>query len=201
MIFVFDLDDTISKTHEFSVEYISKFLKEHNWPYKQISYEGRFAERNFDWDMDTAKSWYKQYGDEMMAHFPCKKNAVKLLQHLHKDGHIIVIATARATDWHVHPNELTLKWLNDNKIPYDKVFIGRIDKEKICDEVDADYFIDDDLGIISRVEEYFQKKGKGKAFLATSNFNKNLETPEGVTRFADFKELASQLNVKIEINP
>ena len=79
MIFVFDLDDTICETDLYSEKYIKKFIKENNLPYKQVAKNVRFAESKFDWNMDAALKWYKKYGDDMMAEFPCKKNAVKFL--------------------------------------------------------------------------------------------------------------------------
>lgn len=190
MVFVFDLDDTICETDGYSETYIQDFIKFHNLPYKKIATIVRFAESKFDWDRETALKWYKEFGDQMMAEFPCKKNAAEFLQSIHKARHKIVIATARATDWHTNPRELTLKWLADNEIPYDKIYIGRIDKEKICEEVNADFFIDDDIAILERVSNYFASVGGNKqAFLATSNYNKALPVPNGVIRVKDFKDL------------
>ncbi len=109
MIFVFDLDDTICDTDGYSEKYIREFITKYNLPYKQIATNVRFAERKFDWDTKTALEWYKEFGDQMMAEFPCKKNAVEFLQAIHNAGHKIVIATDRATDWHTNPKEITLK--------------------------------------------------------------------------------------------
>ena len=170
---------------------------EHNLPYRQIASDVRFAESKFDWSVDEALKWYKTYGDEMMLEFPCKANAVRCINVLKESGHRIVIATARATDWHTQPKEVTSKWLADNKIPYDKIYIGRIDKEKICEEVNADFFIDDDLAIVDKVANYFASVGGNKqAFLATTNYNKDLSVPNGVIRVKDFDDLAKRLENK-----
>ena len=190
MVFVFDLDDTLSETDSYSENYICDFLSAHNLPYKLINSNARFADGKFDWDTETAIKWYKQFGDQMMTEFPCKKNVVNLLQKIHAAGHRIVIATARATDWHTDPEGITLKWLAVNKIPYDDVYIGRVDKEKICEEVDADFFIDDDLSLTGRVANFFAQSRKHRqAFLTTTNFNHGLPVPNGVIRVADFEEL------------
>ncbi len=191
MVFVFDLDDTLCDTDGYSEEYISNFFITHNLPYKQIVKDVRFAEAKFDWDFETANKWYKEFGDEMMLHFPTKPNVTEVLNKLHKQGHKIVIATARATDWHTKPEQITLQWLKNNHLPYDKVYIGRIDKEKICEEENADFFVDDDLNIVSRVAEYFRQNGRGKAFLSTSNFNKDLPVEDGIRRIDCIDEILS----------
>lgn len=197
MVFVVDLDDTICDTDGYSEKYICEFIATHKLPYKQVATNVRFAESKFDWDTETALKWYKEFGDQMMAEFPCKKNAVKFLQSIHKARQKIVIATARATDWHTQPKEVTLKWLADNKIPYDKIYIGRIDKEKICEEVSADFFIDDDLTVVSKVANYFASIGGNKqAFLSTTNYNKDLSVPSGVIRVKDFDDLAKRIDSK-----
>ncbi len=197
MIFVFDLDDTICETDGYSEKYIREFISEHDLPYKQIATNVRFAERKFDWDTETALKWYKEFGDKMMAEFPCKKGAVKFLQDLHNAGHKIVIATARATDWHTNPQEVTIKWLAHNKIPYDNIFVGRIDKEKICEEVDADIFVDDDLNIVKRVADYFGEQSEKKSFLFSSAYNKSLSVPNNIVRIDDYDELQKQISLHI----
>lgn len=195
MIFVFDLDDTICDTDGYSEKYIKNFIKKNNLPYKQIAKNVRFAEAKFDWDEKTAIKWYKEFGDEMMAEFPCKKGAKELLNLLHDAGHKIIIATARATDWHTNPEDITIKWLKDNNIKYDKIYIGRIDKENICKDENADVFIDDDIKITTKVAETFANQNKF-VYLSTTNYNKNLECPSGVKRVKNFGEFINKLKKK-----
>lgn len=187
MVFVFDLDDTICDTDGYSEKYILDFFKMNNWNYKQIAKDVRFAEKKFDWDMDTALHWYKTYGDAMMANFPCKEGRVDVLRILKSRGHRIVIATARATDWHTDPEGVTLKWLEDNEIPYDKLYVGRVDKEFICEEENADVFVDDDIDITGKVASHLGDKIK--VFLSNTGYNKIIQTPRGVDRIDDFEDL------------
>lgn len=191
MIFVIDLDDTVCDTNDYSVQYIKNFIKKNNLPYKQISTTSRFAERQFDWPMDVALNWYKTYGDDMMLEFPAKNGAIETINKLHNEGHTIVIATARANDWHTDPEGLTKTWLKTNDLHYDKLYCGRIDKEKICEEVDADIFIDDDLKITENVLKHFtdSKKDYAKVFLMNSNYNKDFETSNEIIRVSNFNEI------------
>lgn len=198
MVFVFDLDDTICDSDGYSKDYILKFFAEHNLPFKQITENARFAEKYFDWDEETALKWYKKYGDKMMLEFPDKNNAIQIINKLFDAGHKIVIATARATDWHFEPEKTTLEWLSKNNLNYHKVYIGRLDKEKICEEENADVFVDDSLSITESVAKHFalaNKKGK-KVFLSTTKYNKNLEAPQGVERVNNFEEMLKKLNIK-----
>ena len=195
MVFVFDLDDTVCETDAYSEYYIKKFIKDNKLPYKQVASVVRFAEKKFDWDTETALKWYKTYGDQMMKEFPCKPDAIKVINALYDMGHTIVFATARANDWHTDPEGLTYEWLKNNGIKYSKIYIGRVDKEKICEDEHADIFIDDDIKITGRVAEHFAdgKTKKCKSFLMTTNYNKPLEIANGVERVSGFADFAIRL--------
>ncbi len=188
MIFVFDLDDTVIDTDGYSEKYIKNFFEKHNLPYKQIFNVARFAEKKFDWDNETALEWYKTYGDQMMLEFPFNKDAKEVINRLYDLGNTIVIATARANDWHVDPEGITKKWLEQNELKYHKLYIGRIDKEKICEEINADFFLDDDLKITARVGAYFNARGRGISCLFNTAYNQNLEEDVNVVRVKSFKE-------------
>lgn len=201
MIFVFDLDDTVCDTDKYSELYILNYFKENNLAYKKVNDIARFAEKKFDWDLDTALSWYKEYGDEMMFNFPCKKGALEVINSLYDAGHTIIIATARANDWHSEPERITKEWLVKVGLKYHKLHIGRIDKEKICEEENANYFIDDDIKITSKVSEYFDncKRENCKCFLMSSDYNKTLKENPNVIRVSDFDEFIKKVEVINEI--
>ena len=195
MVFVFDIDDTLCDTDGYSETYMLKFFKENNLPYKFVSSNVRFAEMKFDWDKDTALDWYKTYGDEMMLNFPCKKDVVSTLNYIHNLGHKIIIATARATDWHTDPESITLNWLKNNNIWYDKIYIGRIDKEKICEDENADVFVDDDTEITQKVLNYFNDSPGKFVFLPNTNYNQSKIISKKIQRINNFKEIIKLLNI------
>ena len=196
MVFVFDLDDTICDTDGYSEMYIKEFFVRYHFPYKQIATNVRFAEKKFDWDDETALNWYKEFGDEMMEEFPCKPHAVELINRLYHAGHNIVIATARATDWHTDPEGVTLKWIDKVGLKYTRLYIDRIDKEKICEETNADVFVDDDLKITERVAKYFEGKPNKRVFLSTTNYNRFKLPPDGVERVRDFYDFERKLGLE-----
>lgn len=195
MVFVFDLDDTICDTDGYSEYFINKFIQDRGLPIKQIAKNVRFAEMKFDWSRDEALSWYKQYGDEMFLYFPVKGNAVEVINKLYDDGHTIIISTARATNWHNEPEKMTLEWLEKVGLKYHKIYVGRNDKEKICETENADVFIDDDINIILRVNDYFKSKNKGYVFLSKTNYNQTLEIPNHITVVNNLNEMLKYLNL------
>ena len=188
MVFVFDLDDTVCDTDSYSEEFIVKFFAERGLPLKKINDISRFADGKFDWTEEQALAWYKQYGDKMMREFPVKKDAVKAINALYDSGHTIVIATARAGDWHTNPEENTLYWLKNNGVKYHKLYMGRVDKEEICLSENADFFIDDDISLVQKVASH-KGNEKMKVFLASTPYNKTVETPQGVIRVDSVYEM------------
>lgn len=189
MVFIFDLDDTVCDTDGYSTNYINNFLEKHHLPFGKIKEISRFAEEKFSWDKDTALCWYKTYGDQMMAKFPCKPGAIEVINNLYDNGHTIIIATARATDWHTDPENITLNWLNECGIKYHKIYMGRVDKEQICASENADVFMDDDLKIAYNVANH-PHNAKTKVFLMNTDYNLTQPTPTGVTRINSMNEMA-----------
>ena len=82
------------------------------------------------------------------------------------------------------------------------MYARRIDKELICEQENADFFIDDDLKTTARVAEHFKERNNScKSLLMTSEFNSTKEEAEGVTRVMDFYHLAEMLkDYDIEIS-
>ena len=195
MVFVFDLDDTLCDTDGYSKKYILNFFKQNNLPYKQACNNARFADGLFDWTHEEALSWYKIYGDEMMLNFPCKNNVVEVINYLYDNGHKIVIATARATDWHTNPEQITKLWLENNGIKYHKLYCGRFDKEYICEEVGADVFVDDDIKITSNVATYLEDKNI-KAMLMTTRYNIDKQYSNKVVRINDLQDMLNVISEK-----
>lgn len=192
MVFVFDVDDTLCDTDGYSEKYISKFIAENNLNIKQIATVVRYAEMKFDWTLEQALAWYKVYGDQMALEFPPKPKAKEVVNALHDMGHRIVLATARDTDWHAEPEKITRQWLAKNGFKFDELYIGRVDKEQVCIAENADFFVDDDIKICTRV----LNDSKTVPFLSRTNYNETLEKPNGLKTIKDLSillELAEEM--------
>lgn len=195
MVFVFDIDDTISETDAYSEYYITRFLKENNLPYVKVRDNTRYAEAKFSWDGATALKWYKCFGDEMMREFPCKQYAREVVNTLHDMGHKVVIATARSKTWHDDPLGVTTDWLEKQHIKYDKLYVGRSDKENICQIENADYFLDDDVELCTKVANL---NSKTKSLLFNTDYNKTVEISPKITRVNSFLEVPKIAKVPFE---
>ena len=74
-----------------------------------------------------------------------REDVVDVIKKLREDGHKIYIITARDSEFHNNPYELSKTWLNKNNIEYDKLIVDARDKAKICREQNIEIFIDDKL--------------------------------------------------------
>lgn len=74
-----------------------------------------------------------------------RENAVEVIQRLQKEGHKIIIITARSSEFHDDPYLLSENWLKKNNITYDKLIVNAREKGSICKEENIDIFIDDQL--------------------------------------------------------
>ena len=72
-----------------------------------------------------------------------REDVVDVIKKLRKDGHKIYIITARDSEFHNDPYELSKTWLDKNNIEYDKLIVNARDKVKICKEQNVNIFIDD----------------------------------------------------------
>jgi len=76
-----------------------------------------------------------------------------------------------------------------------------VDKEKVYEEENADFFVDDDIKITQKVGEHFWLKDKPfQAFLMTSNYNKGHLPEDHIEKVDDFDDFARCLkNFGIEL--
>lgn len=196
MIFIFDIDETISETSECGKEYMRKYFENNNLLYKSKKENYKYPEDQFDWTYEEAHEWYKENGDKMLLSFSCFDGAVETINKLYEAGHEIIFATARSTDWYVTPVESTRKWLKINNIKYNKLYTGRVDKEKICEMENANIFVDDNLETCLRVAEYF-KGTKNKVFLMSAGNENVNDLPENVIKIDFVKEIIKILKLDI----
>lgn len=193
MKIVFDLDDTVCMTNEYSDYYILKYIKDNNLKIEKIRDVSRFADGKYDWNEEQAKNWYRKNGDKMMSEFPCKPKAIEIINYLKDKGHTISIVTARSSDWHIDPVKVSIEWLKKNNIKYSEICFGRNDKENVCKEINADVFVDDDLEITKNVAKVFAGQNNKAVFLMNSDYNNQFKEAEGVIRINNFDELLEKL--------
>lgn len=143
-----DIDDTISDTFEVQFNqaqyYTINTLKRDGKIRELTNINSHFYNRYLhDWSQEEEMNFFTQYYKEGLEKIRPKMYAVETIKKLKEEGNKIILITARF-DWaNVNVEEVTLKWLKDNNIEYDKLIINALDKSKIAIDNKIDVFLDD----------------------------------------------------------
>lgn len=175
-----DIDDTISDTYNTMIPYAQKYTIEDlkrsgdiNKKYETITH--KYIQFMHGWNEKEDLGFWDKYYEEMVSAVKVKPFAREIMEKLHKDNKIIII-TARWEKENKTIQPITLKWLKDNKIPYDKIIFDSHDKLKIAKENDIDLFIDDSIKNCKDVSE-----GGIKTFIMDAMLNRTY-SDEKITR-------------------
>lgn len=108
----------------------------------------------FDWSKDEIKNFYHANIERIAKNLKVKDRAKEYIDKLQKDGHTILIISARDNGDYVDPLKLTLEWLKEQEISYDELILTQspIQKVKVCQEKRIDIMIDDSITVCSNVE-------------------------------------------------
>lgn len=143
MVIGIDMDDTICSTNELIIEVADQYDKEvlGGSGVKNINaYE--FTEM-MGWPKEMKGQFFADRLEYIMSHSPIKEGAKEVINRLHDEGNKIVIISFRKNKYLKDPYKLTIDWLNENGIKYDKVFVNTGTKEDECLENNVKLFIDD----------------------------------------------------------
>ena len=187
-----DLDDTLSQT-------MSAIVNFHNNTYGTNLVLEKLK------DGASYKSWGGTLEDDIKKihdfhlspyglDLPTVKGAYEVLKKLKKNNELYII-TARNDDIRKDTEE----WVNKN---YPNIFTGiyftnhfannsaTTTKRKVCDDLDIDIFIDDNLQYV--IDCIKQNR---KAYLMDYPWNENGKLPEGVKRIYSWKEIDELENI------
>ncbi len=137
MIIGIDIDDTITKTTELYKEIA---LKEYP------KYKGRIPDGKYT-------EFRAKYGEYIRKNVLLKEDVLEVLNYIKSKGHQIYIVTLRGIDGEYIIEE-TKSYLKENKIPYDKIIGGAINKGKVAKENNIDLFIEDRSEVIKDLIKY-----------------------------------------------
>ena len=157
-----DIDDTITNTCEFMMDYVSdyfnvskEYLKENNIYYFKLPEEFK----------DREKDFYLSTLENNLLNIPLKENAKEVINKLKEEGNEIIFITARSKEEYKTPELSTQKQLEFYGINYDKL-ICIINKKKACIDEKIDIFIDDSMRNIDNVKDVVKE-----VYLFTSAYN------------------------------
>lgn len=149
-----DIDDTLNNFSEVLQNTI--FTADEGYPVSPEKFPEylerlRKEERDAGELLSTEFSFFRQ-----IIHCRCyelaaaRPDAVEFMRWLREDGWRIVICTQRDLR---RTDESTRKWLNDNGIPFDYLFIA-LDKLGFCRAWDIAYLVDDHLFSVLHADKY-----------------------------------------------
>ena len=145
-----DIDGVLNSQYNFCIDYGTKFCNELG-KYRLENINAIDTTDMFLWGEDIAHQFWNRYREDLVVKLPAKKYASEVIKKLKDEGNIIYIITARKNNDEWFPDilkknveEITKKWLEDNKVYYDEIVFDVINKGKYCKDHNIDIMIEDD---------------------------------------------------------
>ncbi len=169
-----DFDDVIVDTYEPYFAYAQKYTIEKLKREPIIDDKGDFASSCYctfmhNWTQEEEDDFWRKYVIEIEKQIKVKTFAKETINQLKKDGHKIIIITAREGIEEKIVNEQ----LEKENIIVDKKIFEAYEKGKIVKENNIDIFIDDNYKHCKAVAELGIK-----TYIMDARFNRNIEDKE-----------------------
>lgn len=179
-----DIADTIIDVWPDLKEKASSFNKSHSNNPESLNKNLYLPEDIYNWSKEEKELFWSLYGDELAFSMPIKKGVKETLDLLKSLSIKIYFITAKSNDKYVELEKKIIKLLNDNSIPYDKLFTQVTNKGLLCHEKNVSYLVDD-----SYINCLSALKYKKVALLMNNPYNENREMLENMFRIHEFKEI------------
>lgn len=177
-----DIDGVLTNLEQYSVDYLTKYCVENNIKYDIVG-DSYNLTKSFNIEKGEEEGFWKKYLENYAIYEKARPFAAEVIQKLKDEGNEIYIITARwftnrDDDIGENMRKIVKRWLEENRIVYDKLVFTKEAKEKKVEEIlenKIDIMIEDspkniaDLSKITKVICYH------------SNYNKDCEG-ERITR-------------------
>lgn len=147
-----DIDNTITEVQEelnnAAYEYaikLGKNIKNAENSFEDIKNNVDTYKMKFQFSYEELRYFLKNIQEEITNKAEPRTNSVETINRLRKEGHKIIIITARDNEFHDDPYLLSKNWLDKNHIEYDKIIVNAREKRTVCKNENIDLFIDDQL--------------------------------------------------------
>ena len=184
-----DIDDTISNTFETFLPYMKKFVEQDLNRKLNLNLSSKIDYYNitekYGLSETETRTFWESYYIPMLESVKPKDSAVDVINFLKDNGNRIVLITARIDDEIVDARAITEKWLEVNKINYDKLIINSHNKLEIAKEEKIDIFVDDSIRNCEMVSS-----GNIKTYMMLTKNNEYYENEniEKITCWNEFYE-------------
>lgn len=168
----FDLDEVIGQTAQMAMDHMNEVLK---CNFTTDVLESFFFDQNaFSEDPDEQKAIvdtliHAVFDTDKMATVKPYPGASRILNKLKHQGHKIFVITKR----HKKDLDMTVNWLQQHKIPFDKVIVTHFEeKGSFANKLKLDFFLDD---LDDNLYEMYKAKARWQKglFLMTRPWNAN----------------------------
>ena len=169
-----DIDDTITET--------SSLIE-------QIIYDNNIYNVSSDFDsysdieLKTYDDIIRENIDNIMKNCPIKKDAIEVLKYIKDMGHEIYIITARDNYYSPNVFDITVSFLKEHGIIYDKLIFNCKEKKVVCIDSKIDIMLDDRGSFIESL-----KDTNTKGILFSSIHNEKYDC-DRVNNWLEFKEI------------
>lgn len=176
-----DMDGVIA---DFNGGWMRRYNEEHGAelsPELVVSWDGLYELTHFP-DMPAFWDWARNHGGPtVFRHLEPYAGAVETLRRLNRDGHDIVILTAKP-DWAVHD---TFEWLADHRIPTREVHC--LDDKWA---VDCDVYLDDSPYV---VPELVRERPRDVVCRFVRSWNRPVQGAVDVETWDDFAAVVAEV--------
>ena len=140
-----DIDDTLNIIDR--AARAGEYIKHQNLPFKLVDPNSCAFIEMYDWKEEDVLRFIREGGITAFTDAEARKWAKEVLEGWQKDGHEVVILTARKKNWFENPEKLSRDWLEKRHIPYDELVadVAFGEKGKYCAENDIAVLVDDSI--------------------------------------------------------
>ena len=147
-----DIDNTITEVqdqlnkaaYDYAIK-LGKNIENADNPLEYIKNNRDTYRKKFQFSYEELKYFLQNIQEEITNKAKPIDNAVEVINRLKKEGHKIIIITARDSEFHDDPYLLSKNWLDKNNIKYDQIIVNAREKGMVCKDENIDLFIDDQL--------------------------------------------------------
>ena len=153
-----DIDGVLVDLEKFSTDYGTKMCIEEGWEI-EINPEGYYETEKFNWTKEQEEKFWNKYLLKYIEETTAREFSAEIIHKLRQENNKIYIITARnesglPPEAYGKMQQITKKWLNKNKIEYDKIIFAK-DEEKLqkCLENNVNVMIEDNPNNILNISK------------------------------------------------
>lgn len=140
-----DIDGTITDSYSLFLKYAIWYDKNFKQGKGIINQECYDFDGKFNWTNEDKEKFMSTYSKKILEELKSLEDAKEVINRLKEDGNEIYFITSRSKDKLNDPYTITARWLNKEKIKYDKLITDAGLKGKVCKDNNIDILIDDSI--------------------------------------------------------